>query len=190
MSALLPAQDFKSPKPEKGRITDTVIDPNNDTVPGATVILVSPLLKDPRTVVSDDGGFFAFNDLDPGTYTVSIIAKGFANWTSPAITVKPGQYVILTGSRLRIAEELTTVSVVYSPVEVATEQVKIAEQQRVFGIIPNFYTVYDHNAAPLTTKLKFQLALKSRRTRPTTVKGGRDIASALARSRPTVSPTS
>jgi hypothetical protein len=161
MTALLPAQEFNEAKPEKGRITDTVIDPNNDTVSGATVVLEGPVLKDPRTVVSDDSGLFEFNNLDPGTYTVRVSAKGFANWISPAITVKPGQYVILAGSRLKIAEELTTVSVVYSPAEVATQEVKIAEQQRIFGIIPNFYTVYNHDAAPLTTKLKFQLALKT-----------------------------
>jgi hypothetical protein len=28
-------------------------------------------------------------------------------------------------------------------------------------VIPNFYVVYGHDAAPLTTKLKFQLALKA-----------------------------
>jgi hypothetical protein len=28
-------------------------------------------------------------------------------------------------------------------------------------VIPNFYVVYDHDAAPLTTKLKFQLALRT-----------------------------
>jgi hypothetical protein len=160
MSAPLPAQDFTAPKPEKGRITDTVIDPNSEAVSGATVVLEGPVLRDPRSVVSDDNGFFEFGDLDPGTYNVSISAKGFANWTSAAITVKPGQYVILTGSVLKIPEEVTTVSVAYSPVEVATEEVKIEEQQRVFGIIPNFYTVYNHDAAPLTRKLKFQLALK------------------------------
>ena len=49
----------------------------------------------------------------------------------------------------------------YTSEEIATEQVKIEEQQRVFGIIPNFYVVYDKNAAPLTTKLKFKLALKT-----------------------------
>ena len=170
MAAPLTAQDFTAPKPEKGHITDTVIDPNNETVSGAIVVLKGSVLRDPRTVVSDDNGFFEFDDLDPGTYTVSISAKEFANWTSPTITVKPGEYVILTGSKLKITEELTSVSVVYSPVEVATEQVEIAEQQRVLGIIPNFYTVYDHDAAPLTTKLKFQLALKTS-TDPVTIIG-------------------
>jgi hypothetical protein len=43
--------------------------------------------------------------------------------------VNPGQYVILNSRKLKIAEALTTVSVNYSPEEVATGQVKIEEQQ-------------------------------------------------------------
>jgi hypothetical protein len=66
----------------------------------------------------------------------------------------------LTGIRLRIATAVTTVSAV-SPEELATEQVKAAEQQRVIGFIPNYYAVYDRNAVPLTPKLKFRLAFKT-----------------------------
>src|SRR5260370_17284455 len=87
--------------------------------------------------------------------------SGFENWISPAVILKPGETLILTGSKLQIAQAQTTVSVVYSAEEVATEEVKIEEQQRVLGIIPNFYVVYDHNAEPLTTKLKFKLAFKT-----------------------------
>ena len=159
-AAPVAAQEFNAPPPEKGRITDTIIDPNNGTVSGASVVLEGPVLRDPRTTVSDDKGFFEFDNLDPGIYRVKISAEGFAEWTSPTVIVKPGQYVILTGSQLKVEEALTTISVVYSPVEVATEQVKIEEQQRVFGILPNFYVAYEQDAAPLTTKLKFQLALK------------------------------
>jgi len=176
MAGPLAAQDFKAPRPETGRIADTVVDVNDDAVSGASVVLESPVLGDPRTIVSDDNGFFEFDDLDPGIYNVSISAKGFANWTSPAIIVKPGQYVILKGSKLTIAEALTTVSVIYSPEQVATEQVKVEEQQRIFGVIPNFYVVYNSDAAPLTTKLKFQLALKTS-TDPITIVGVGVLAS-------------
>jgi hypothetical protein len=62
---------------------------------------------------------------------------------------------------LQIATLNTTVTVTYNPVEIATEQIKIEETQRVLGIIPNFYISYEgDNAAPLTTKMKFKLALK------------------------------
>ena len=77
------------------------------------------------------------------------------------MVLNPGQYLILTGTTLQIAQVTTSVSVVYTPEEVALEQVKIEETQRVFGVIPNFYVVYDAHPAPLTTKLKFHLALKT-----------------------------
>jgi len=153
-----------APKPQPGIIVGTVIDVNGDAVPGATVVLEGPVVRDPRAVVSNDNGFFEFNDLEPGTpYHVTIRAEGFASWASPEVILKPGQYAILPGSKLHIAEALTTITVdspVASSEEIATEQVRAEEQQRIFGIIPNFYVVYDHNAAPLTTKLKFKLATK------------------------------
>jgi hypothetical protein len=62
------------------------------------------------------------------------------------------------------------VKVSVDPVEVATEEIKIQEQQRVLGFIPNFYVSYKQDAAPLTTKLKFQLAWKSS-TDPITIAG-------------------
>jgi hypothetical protein len=45
--------------------------------------------------------------------------------------------------------------------EVATAEIKEQEKQRVLGIIPNFYVSYSPHAAPLTPKLKFELAWKS-----------------------------
>jgi Carboxypeptidase regulatory-like domain len=171
IAAPLAAQDVDAPKPEAGHITGTVTDVNDDPVPGATVVLEGSALGDLRAVVSNNNGFFEFNDLEAGpSYHVNISAQGFANWTSPAVILKPGETLILTGSKLQIAQAQTTVSVVYSSEQVATEEVKIEEQQRVFGIIPNFYVVYDHNAEPLTTKLKFRLALKTS-TDPVTIFG-------------------
>jgi hypothetical protein len=161
MCAPLMAQDANVPQPERGHITGTVTDVNNDTVPSANVVLEGTGLKEPSKVMSDSNGSFKFDDVDAGTYTVTISATGFGNWTSPAVTVAPGQYVILNGSQLKIAEALTTVSVTYSPEKAATEQVKREEAQRVFGFVPNFYVVYDRDPEPLSTKLKFQLALRT-----------------------------
>jgi hypothetical protein len=152
------------PKAQAGIVVGTVTDVNDDTIAGATVVLEGPVQTDPRTIVTNGNGFFEFKDVEPGTtYYVTVSAQGFANWTSAAVVLKPGQYAIVTGSKLRIAEALTTITVaapVASPEEIAAEQVKAEEQQRIFGIIPNFYVVYDHDAVPLTAKLKFRLATK------------------------------
>jgi hypothetical protein len=149
-----------APKPQPGVIVGTVVDVNDDAIPGATVILASPTVQSHRTVVSNDKGFFEFNDVEPETYHVTISAPGFADWASPEVAVKPGQYVIMEAPRLQIATAFTSVTVGYSTGQVATEQVRLEEKQRIFGIIPNFYVSYDQNAAPLTAKLKFQLAAK------------------------------
>jgi hypothetical protein len=108
----------------------------------------------------------------PGVpYQVVISAQGFADWTSPAITVNPGDIKMLGSVQLAIATQLTTVRVSGDPVEIATEQVKAEEVQRVLGIIPNFYVSYEgENAAPLTTGMKFHLALAASRD-PITVAG-------------------
>lgn len=161
IAAPLAAQDINAPKPDTGHITGTVTDVSGDILSGATVVLQGPGLKDPRQVLSDDNGFFEFVQLDAGTYRIIITAQDFADWASPDLVLNPGQYLIVADSKLHIAEAKATVSVVSSPEEVAAEQVKIEESQRVLGIIPNFYVVYDPEPAPLTTRLKFHLALKT-----------------------------
>ena len=142
-------------------ITGTVTDTNGDTLAGATVTLQGADHKEIRAMLSEDNGSFQFHQLAAGTYSVVITAKEFSSWNSPDLTLAQGQYYILTGSQLRVATATTSVNVSDSTVEVATEEVKLAETQRAFGIIPNFYVVYEPSAAPLTTKLKFHLAMKT-----------------------------
>jgi hypothetical protein len=157
------AQAVLSPETPSGQITGTVTDVNGGAVTGATVILaLSPESNDQRTVVTTENGFFRFDALTPAvTYNITINADGFAEWTSPAITLEPGQVKLLGSISLRIATQNTTMEVKYDPIEDATEQFKIEQTQRIFGIIPNFYTSFEgENAAPLTTKMKFDLALK------------------------------
>jgi len=150
-----------APDPQPGNIGGTVLDTNNDLVPGATVVLEAPVSGKDRTVIANDNGAFEFTDLKPGAnYKITISADGFVSWTSPSLTVDPGHFVFLTG-RLEIAGEASSVTVYASRQQIAVEQVKIEEKQRVFGVIPNFYVTYDHDAAPLTAKLKFKLALRT-----------------------------
>ena len=137
---------------------------NGHIISGATVVVESAPAAVRRTAVTDEKGYFEIDGLPSGgPYQVTVRAKGFGDWKSPAITLNPGQYFIVKDCALKIAEVKTTVTVGVqaAPVEIAAQQFKIEEQQRVFGIIPNFYVAYDQNAAPLTTKRKFQLALKA-----------------------------
>src|SRR5258706_4471203 len=139
------AQTVQSPETPLGQITGTVTDVKGDAVIGATVILRrSPKSTDQRTVLTTENGFFRFDALTPAVpYNITINAHGFADWTSPAITLEPGQVKLLGGISLRIATQNNMMHANYDPIQSATEQVKIEVTQRIFGIIPNFYVSYD-----------------------------------------------
>jgi Carboxypeptidase regulatory-like domain len=149
-----------APDPQPAHVAGTVTDTNGDLIPGATVVVATPS-QNARSTAANDNGFFQVDNLTPGTgYQVTVSAKGFEDWKSAEIVLSPGQFGLVTDIKLRILGDATSVTVVASPAELATEQVKVEEQQRVLGFIPNFYVSYDKNAAPLSAKLKFELALK------------------------------
>lgn len=161
LSVLVRAQAPQASEAQPGGIMGTVIDVNSDAVAGATVALVSPESADRHAVVTADNGFFKFEDVKPGTYTLTVSAEGFTDSTPPAITIDAGEIKLLDTVQLALATQQATVRVSGDPVEIATQQVKFEETQRIFGVIPNFYISYDgENSAPLTTAMKFNLAFK------------------------------
>src|SRR5215831_7211716 len=153
------AQSNEAANTKTGSILGTVVDSNNDTIPNATVVLQDPV-GDPLTVVTKDDGSFAFHDVTPGiAYPITIGAAGFAEWSS-SVTVEPGQDKTLTDIKLRVVAAHRAVTVTYSSKEVAAQQLKAEEHQRVLGFIPNIYVTYEPHPEPLTTQMKFHLAYK------------------------------
>ena len=153
------AQSTEAPNAKTGSILGTVVDSNNDTIPNATVVLQKPV-GDPLTVVTKDDGSFAFHDVTPGiAYQITVAAEGFAEWSS-SVTVEPGQEKTVTDVTLHILAVQRAVTVTYSSKEVAAQQLKAEEQQRVLRFIPNLYVTYESHPEPLTTKMKFHLAYK------------------------------
>jgi hypothetical protein len=157
------APGIASPDPLLGSITGTVLDTNGDLVPEALVALECPSPCKSQTVKANDSAAFEFRDLSFGVpYQVRASTKGFEDWVSRSIVLALDHPVFfVTEIKLRIADEATSVTVYASTAQIATEQVHLEEQQRILGIIPNFYVVYDsQNVVPLAAKLKFQLAMK------------------------------
>ena len=166
------------PELKSGIIVGTAVDVHGDPVPNANVELKTLDSSDPHVVTTPDSGAFEFRDVPPGVpYEIIIRAQNFSDWNSSSMTLEPGQFKIVTGINLEIRPEVTRIDVTYDPVQVATEQLKAEEHQRVLGFIPNFYVSYEKNPAPLTAKMKFQLALKTS-TDPVTAAGVLFIASA------------
>jgi len=154
------AQSLVTAKPETGCIRGTVLDTSDDPIPGATVAIQAPA-GDRLTVVTKDDGAFVF-DRAPAkvTYQITVSAEGFADWSS-SVNLEPGQDRTLTEVKLRIMAVQRAVTVSYSSKEVATQQLKAEEQQRVLRFIPNLFVTYEPHPEPLTAKMKFHLAYKS-----------------------------
>jgi hypothetical protein len=154
------AQSFKTANTITGNILGTVVDTSDDPIPGANVVLQGPAGDRLTAVTKDDGGF-AFVQSPAGVaYQITVTAEGFADWNS-SITIEPGQNKTLPEIKLRILAVQRAVNVSYSSQEVATQQLKVEEQQRVLGVIPNIYVMYEPHPEPLTTGMKFHLAYKS-----------------------------
>ena len=107
---------------------------------------------------SGDNGQFFFANIAPGPFHLTITSPRFAAHTFSGILLA-GETYIVPQVALAVAADIE-VRVGVSPAEVAEEQIKVEEKQRVLGFIPNFYVSYLPNAVPLTPKQKFKLAWK------------------------------
>jgi carboxypeptidase family protein len=154
------AQSFTAAGAKTGTILGTVVDTTDDPIPGAHVILQGPVGDRITAITKDDGGF-VFDQAPAGVaYQMTVTAEGFAESNS-SITVEPGENKTLPEIKLRILAVQRAVTVSYSSKEVATQQLKAEEQQRVLRFIPNLFVTYETHPEPLTTGMKFHLAYKS-----------------------------
>jgi len=112
-----------------------------------------------HSMASDANGEFSFIKILPGSYLVIINAKGFARFTSAEFVVMEKQAYEVPDISLSVAT--ANIEVTVRPADlIAAEQIRAEEKQRLIGVIPNFYTSYVYDAAPLTSKQKFALAAR------------------------------
>lgn len=152
-----------------GSVIGTVLDPNGAPTPNVVVRLTNEEKAFTQQLSTGDNGQFSFANVPPGRFKLTLSAEGFGKQeVSGELT--SGQVNLLPPIVIAIATVVTDVKVTVDPVEVATEEVHQQEQQRVLRVFPNFYVTYRQDAAPLTSKLKYQLAWKSS-TDPVTIAG-------------------
>jgi Carboxypeptidase regulatory-like domain len=145
-----------------GSLSGTVLDTNRDVLQGARVTLAGRAGAAIQTVESGSNGQFAFTGLPPELYKLTVTAEGMNTFTSTQIPLHAGEARIVPAVTLSVAGGTTSLTVTAgSKEELAEEQVQIAVQQRIGGVIPNFYSTYDWNAPPMQAKQKFQLSVRS-----------------------------
>ena len=160
IATLAPAQQSSTAGAGTGTIVGVVVDAQEALIPGATVQVRGDAVQE-RSSRTNEVGAFSLNDLPAGTtLRITIKAAGFGDWNSDAIVLTQGQMLDLQTVKLVVAATISEVAAA-TPEKVAVEQVQLAERQRLFGVLPNFYVTYDTRFVPMTPKLKFQLALRT-----------------------------
>jgi hypothetical protein len=154
LHSLLPAQQLP------GSISGSVVDKSGAVVRGALVTLAPDNHSAKQETRSGDDGQFSFAGVAPGSFQISVTAQGFASQSFSA-TVRSGEVFNIPQIVLEVATVTTDVRVTLSPSEITEEQIKVEEKQRLLGIIPNYFVSYAPQAAPLTPRQKFGLALKT-----------------------------
>jgi hypothetical protein len=143
-----------------GSVSGTVADPSGAAVAGALVALTRDDKSPKQEVLSGDEGQFSFVNLAPGPFQITVTSELFTT-QRVSFTLHPGENLTIPQIVFALATEVTQVQVSVPRIEVAEEELKVEEKQRIFGVIPNFYVSYVPNAAPLASKQKFQLAWRT-----------------------------
>ena len=143
-----------------GSISGIVTDPNGGAVAGVRVSLAREDQSPIQEVISGGDGKFSFANVAPGPFYLTLIAADFNTQTVSGI-LHSGETCIFPRIVLGVSSVATQVQVTPSRAEMAKYQFQDGKKQLVLGFIPNFYVTYVHDAVPLTTKRKFELAWRS-----------------------------
>jgi hypothetical protein len=158
------AQAQQTPaKPTTGSVVGTVSDPVGKLVTHAQVTLTPDGLDGvpamPMVTTTSDVGDFKFIGVPAGHFLIAVAAPGFGAATTED-TLLPGQYDELKTIVLQVGETTTQVNVTpLTNVQLAEQDVKAEEHQKVFGVIPNFFVVFKDHPLPLNARQKLELSL-------------------------------
>jgi Carboxypeptidase regulatory-like domain len=142
-----------------GSITGIITDADGAEVPDARITLETQPSSQ-RTTISASDGRFSFTEVPPGSFKLTISAQGFAPQQASG-NLHPGEAYDASQITLPTAIASIDVQVTASQQDIAQAQIEAQEQQRVLGIIPNFYVSYASNPVSLTSKQKYELAWKT-----------------------------
>jgi hypothetical protein len=140
-------------------IAGVVTDQRGDPVHGANISLIESEAGVSNMTFSDETGAFVI-PAGAGIFELQFSAPGF---TVKIVRgeLKGSQQLNLGAISLAIESATAQVIVSVSKEELAGDQVRMEEGQRILGVIPNFFVTYDHDAVPLHARQKYELALRT-----------------------------
>jgi len=130
--------DQGAPAAKPGSVIGTLLDESGAVSVGTVVRITLEDKSDYREVITGGNGQFSFSNVPAGHFQLSVSSLGFGNEVYSG-DLAPGQTFLAPPIVLSVATVVTQVNVTVDSVQVATEEIKEEEHQRVLGFIPNFY---------------------------------------------------
>jgi hypothetical protein len=120
-----------------GGIQGTVKDPQGAVIPGATVEVSGTTLIGKKTEVTDSGGYYHFEQLPPGVYSISVTAAGFAPQTQGNLELRTGALPTV-GFTMQVGGVTSevTVSAEASVIDITESKVQTNVSEEILTIIP------------------------------------------------------
>ena len=104
-------------------IVGTVVDPQGNSVPGATVTIIHEGTSETRSTTTDtERGSFQITSLAPGTYTVRVELQGFSTFERKGVVISSSDRVSVGAIRLSVGGLQDTVTVQATGSHVNTEE--------------------------------------------------------------------
>jgi hypothetical protein len=92
-------------------LSGTVADTSGASVPGAKVVLTNEGTNASQSTTASGAGYFSFTAILPGTYTLTISAKGFEAWREKGITIYQQESRTVPNIALKVGAVTETVEV-------------------------------------------------------------------------------
>jgi hypothetical protein len=130
---------------QNGQFTGTVTDPSGAAVPGARVTASNPSTDFTVTTTTNGSGLYTIKELPPGTYKITVEAKGFRTFqdTGVALTVGAVQRV---DAKLELGQTKEVVEVTGEASTIQTDDPKLSStisSQEIANLPVNGRNVYD-----------------------------------------------
>jgi len=141
-------------------LSGTVTDSDGGVIVGAQVRMHLHDANSDSITTTDADGHFRFSGIPAQHIDLSVKADGFGTGSASAL-LQPNQTLELEPIKLGASANMDIEVGALTQQELAEQQIHVEEHQRLLGIVPNFFVSYTWNAAPLTTKQKFEISWKN-----------------------------
>jgi hypothetical protein len=143
-----------------GSVSGIVTDSDGEAIAGAIITLAADGAGSTQKITADGDGYFSFLNVPAGVFKLTVAATGFATVVKP-MTLHSDEILETPDIVLPVASADVDVEVSISRHDMAEEDMKIEEKQRLIGFIPNFYVTYNWNAPPMSAGQKFKMSFRA-----------------------------